>query len=313
MNANLTDTIAELDRISALVDRYRRISHEIDALKEQNDTDLRNLYRECYPSLPKGPEVFQTLEPEVGAFESPSARGIKIGLIGTVASIIVWIIAGLINPFGITGYAFMATVIFAIWFVVSYRKYAADKKEYDAKVARRTKFKDIIENSHSADIARFQTDLNEYYNLYQAFDQKWTACCETYVQQHNRMVEDYAAVEQEIGEVTLLSGEHVALAKRIADALKSGRADSLKEGLNLVIAEQRDEEFKAQQLAEESRRTQIAEQQAYENRMHNQRMEREAAAQAQYAQAQAQIAQQQLKATEQQNRQLQQILNNQRR
>ena len=66
-------------------------------------------------------------------------------------------------------------------------------------------------------------------------------------------------------------------------------------------------------MAEEARRTQIAEQQAYDNMLHNQRMEREAAAQTQQAQTQARIAEAQLKATEQQNAQLKKLLDNQNR
>lgn len=47
--------------------------------------------------------------------------------------------------------------------------------------------------------------------------------------------------------------------------------------------------------------------------LHNQRMEREAAAQTQQAQTQARIAEAQLKATEQQNAQLKKLLDNQNR
>ena len=116
-----------------------------------------------------------------------------------------------------------------------------------------------------------------------------------------------------LAEVTLLSEEHIVIAGHVSNMLKSGRADTLKEALNLAISEKRDEEFKAQQLAEEARRTQIAEKQAYDNMLHNQKMEREAAVQTQQARNQVIIAQAQLKATEQQNAQLKQLLNNQKR
>lgn len=313
MSANIKDTIAELDRISALVTRFCGIGDEIDELEEKNKNDGREIYRELYPSLPKPPAVFSTIEKEVGAFSSTHSKGVKIGLIGFVVSFITWFIAKEALLLGIIAYAFIAMIVFAVWFIVSYRKFAVDKKEYDARAERRSKFEEIAKNTHAQELLQFRIDLDDYYAEYQLFDHRFSECFDAYVNAHNLLVEESQQVKEELDAVTLLSQEHIVLARRISDILRSGRAGAFKEALNLAIAEKRDEEYKAQQLAEEIRRTQIAEQQAYDNMLHNQRMEREAAAQTQQAQMQASIAEAQLKATEQQNAQLKQLLESQKR
>lgn len=313
MSTNIKDVIAELDRISALVSRFCDIGDEIDELKEKNDRETREIYYEYRPELPASMPVFKTLQAEVEPFNSSHAKGIKIGLLGFLAALVIWFISKTSMWFGVIGYAFFAMIIFAIWFIVAYRKYSADKKEYDAVAKRRYEYEEIIKNSHAQDTLNFQAELSDYYTKYQLFDHKFNECCDAYVNAHNKLVEESEQVQNTLSEVTLLSEEHIVLARRIGDILKSGRADTFKEALNLAIAEKRDEEFKAQQLAEEARRTQIAEQQAYDNMLHNQRMEREAAAQTQQAQTQARIAEAQLKATEQQNAQLKKLLDNQNR
>ncbi len=313
MNTNINDVVKELDRINGLVTRFCDIGDEIDELKRKNDSETREIYYEYRPELPNAMPVFKTLQPEVEPFNSTHAKGIKIGLFGFVVALLVWFISKTAMWFGIIGYAILAMIVFAIWFIVSYRKYTSDKREYDVIAKRRSDFEEIINNSHTQDTVNFQTELSDYYTKYQLFDHKFNECCDAYVNAHNKLVEESEQVQNTLAEVTLLSEEHIVLAGRISNLLKSGRADTLKEALNLAIAEKRDEEYKAQQLAEEARRTQIAEQQAYDNMLHNQRMEREAAAQTQQAQTQARIAEAQLKATEQQNAQLKQLLDNQKR
>lgn len=215
--------------------------------------------------------------------------------------------------FVFNGYAFIAMLVFVIWFISSYKKFATSKKEYDLRLKRRQNFENIIENSHNKDLIQFDQALDNYYSAFKKFDDAFTECFNEYVQEHNVLIDKSAQIQTQISKVTLLSSEYIVLAGRISNMLKSGRADSFKEALNLAIAEKRDEEFKAQQLAEETRRTQVVEQQAYENMLHNQKMEREAAAQTQQAQLQSSIAQAQLKATEQQNAQLKQLLDYQKR
>lgn len=313
MNENIKEVVSELDRIDNLIVNFLDVEHKIDKRKDEYDDESREIYDKLYPDLPKDIPVFKTLEPEVLPLNSSYAKGVKIGAIGFVASLATWLIARVATLFGIIGYAFLATLIFAIWFVVSYKRFMEDKREYDRRLKRRQNFENIIANSHNDDLIKFEQALVNYYNAAKTFDEQFDKCCSQYVDDHNKLVDQSAQLQIELSEVTLLSQDYIVLAGRISNILKTGRADTFKEALNLAISEKRDEEFKAQQLAEETRRTQVVEQQAYENMLHNQRMEREAAAQTQHAQMQASIAQAQLKATEQQNAQLEQLLKYQRK
>jgi len=302
MNTDLKETIAELQRIDELVTRFCDIGDELDALKVRHESEARSIYYEYRPKLPGGMPAFKTLQPEMGAFESLYARSVKISGIAFLAALLFWLIAKLASWYGMGVYAVLAMIGFAIWFVVAYRNLAADKKEYDGLVKRRKDFVAILQESHTQDTADFQAELSDYCVKFRLFEHKFKQCCDEYVDEHNALVQESDQIEQALGQVTLLAQEHLGLAGRIGSLLKSKRADTLKEALNLAIAEKRDEDFKEKQLAEEARRTRIAEQQAYDNRMHNQQM-------AQQAQLQSELAKAQLKATQQQNEKINQLIN----
>ena len=310
MNSDIKEIIAELARIEGLVNEFYRLDREFEDVKERKDEDLRNIYQEYHPNLPKAPAAFDALAQKPGRFIPKYAGKVKITALGTLASLIVWLIARTLPPNGISGYAFLATLIFAICFFVFMKKFGAEKQVYDKKVSDRTNFEQLLQ-THEQEKSAFEAALSDYYTQYQIYDHKFDEYYEAYVNRHNDLLDQIKAVSNQIDAVTLLGQDHITLAGDIKEMLQNGRADTFKEALNLAIAEQRDIEFKARQLEEEARRTAIAEQQAYEERMHNERMEREAAAQTQQAKAQAQIAEAQLKATEQQNKQLQEILKNQ--
>ena len=70
---------------------------------------------------------------------------IIVGL--AILALVIWFISMTAMWFGVIGYAFFAMIIFAIWFIVAYRKYSADKKEYDAVAKRRYDYEEIIKNS----------------------------------------------------------------------------------------------------------------------------------------------------------------------
>jgi hypothetical protein len=311
MNENIKDIITELDRIEGLIDRFISLGRQAEALEQKNKQDLAMVYSEYHPELPSAPPVFTALEPLVEPFRSSYTGSLKISLIGFLAGLAAWGISTLANLYGIYGFAVLATLIFGIWFFRTNGKVNKERKDHKAREERRQKFEEIIKGSHAQDLIKFKDALNDYSAQYSLYTHKFVECHDAYVNEHNALVEQSDEVQRLLSEVTLLSQDHILLAARIGSILKSGRADTLKEALNLAIAEKRDEEFRAQQLAEEARRTEIAEQQAYENRLHNQRMEQEAAAQTMQAQTQAQIAQAQLKATQQQNAQLQKIIDNQ--
>ena len=313
MSNDIKDVINELDRIDGLLGKLVDLDDEIESAKAKNDQDLRDIYNKYRPKLPASMPAFKTLEPEVGAFESDNASTTQISLIGFGASLLLYLIAKIADIFSIQGFCFIAVIAFGIWFMISYQKYAADRKKYDETVERRQNFEEIMKSNHAQDRLELQSTLHDYYTNFQVYDHMLEECYADYVAKNNSLVEEYNATQDTLSEVTLLSEEYIYLAGRISGILKSGRADTFKEGLNLAVSEKRDEDYKAQKLAEEAHRTRIAEQQAYDNMLHNQRMEREAEAQTRQAQMQSSIAQAQLKATEKQNAQLEEILKNQKR
>ncbi len=311
MNMDNKEIIAELERIDGLLVSFGNLDRAFEQAKEQKEEDLRNIYHEYHPKLPKAPSAFDALAQEPGAFISLHAGKVKIFSLGFVASLVIWLITRLLPPNGIVGFAFVATLVFAVLFFRAMSKFNAEKKEYDKKVDQRNKFQEILSSAHTQEKARFEAALTDYYTQYQIFDHKFDEYYDAYMVSQQKRLDELKVLNEQLDAVTLLSQDYLYLAGSIKELLQYGRADTFKEALNLAIAEQRDMEFKARQLEEESRRTAIAEQQAYEERMHNQKMEAEAAAQSRQAQMQSQIAEAQLKATEQQNKQLQEILKNQ--
>lgn len=305
MATNINDTIAELNRADELLNRYVYLGDEIDASKEKIKYDLKSIRNEYYPDIPKHPLAFDALHPEVEPFESSNAKWIKISLIGIVVSLVIWIISKVsIELYMLGFYSFVAAIVFAVILFLRNSNLNTEKIKYDSNVNRRALFEKCINELHDENIMEFQRSLDDFRTQYQIYSHKYDECYENYKQQKNELINEKDEVADEIEKITVISMDYLHLAGDVSKLLSSGRADTLKEALNLAIAEERDNEYHAMKLAEEARRTEIAEQQAYENRLHNQRMEREAATQARAAQAQ-------LKATEQQNAQLKKILENQ--
>lgn len=80
----------------------------------------------------------------------------------------------------------------------------------------------------------------------------------------------------ELTSTTLIPEELYCYAYRISSMLKQKRADSLKEAINLALDERRKEEEEEARREEAARREAILERQAYDNRMHNEAMQRAA-------------------------------------
>ena len=81
-------------------------------------------------------------------------------------------------------------------------------------------------------------------------------------------------ISKQLDSVTIISKDFIPDAGRIAKVLKQGRADTLKEAINLVCDEKRKDAEEAQRREEAERQEQILWEQAYENRKHNERMQR---------------------------------------
>ncbi len=100
---------------------------------------------------------------------------------------------------------------------------------------------------------------------------------ENYTKDRDFLLSEYARLSAEMSEYDFIPQKYHHLIIPIIDLLKSGRADSYKEALNMAIAEEKENEERAQRAEEDRRRTMIMEQQAEEERRHNMRMEEEQA------------------------------------
>lgn len=89
--------------------------------------------------------------------------------------------------------------------------------------------------------------------------------------------------ENELESIGVLTVKYYYLAWAVADVLEDGRADSLKEALNIAIEDERREQESQERREEAQRQQEILERQAQEARRHNAEMERNAKEQAEAA------------------------------
>lgn len=113
-----------------------------------------------------------------------------------------------------------------------------------------------------------------------------------------------AEVDSRLKSFTALTPAYYELASSVRDMLESGRADTLKEAINLAVAEQQRVEAEAERRAEADRRQAELERQGREAaaaaEAHNRAMERAAEDQARAAREQARAAEDQARAARQQ-------------
>ena len=164
---------------------------------------------------------------------------------------------------------------------------------------------------------RFLNEFREYdtcfLNLVEVCSQKYAdelkhyeagleAIKEKHLQKLEQVRDELLKVAQLLDNATLIHSDLYSNAWRISAMLKTGRADSLKEAINLALDEERKDMEEAARRAEARQQEAILEQQARDNRIHNAAMQRAAeeearatrahnAAMERAAQAQAQAAQ----------------------
>lgn len=98
-----------------------------------------------------------------------------------------------------------------------------------------------------------------------------------------RLNAEYEATLKELSSINVVVPEYYKYAGRFYDALRCGRADSLKEAINIVLNDVRLEEEESARRAEAARQAEILQRQADEARRHNAEMERAANEQARAA------------------------------
>ncbi len=274
----------------------------------------------CLLTAPEAPKKPNTSNPVKDIF-----MGAISGLIA-LCSTILWLVLVIINPgngaFGLVFLSiFMMLGSIAFWFVkgsgkvtmfVEWQKnqneWAEKQKEWEINFNK---------NATKEENERF---LNEFKQYDACFLKLVEVCSQKYADEFKRygaglediknkylnkleqISNDLSKISEQLDRVTLIHRDLFDNAWRISSMLKTGRADSLKEAINLALDEERKDMEEAARRAEARQQEAILERQAMDNRMHNEAMQRAAeeearatrahnAAMERAAQAQAQAAQ----------------------
>ena len=258
-------------------------------------------------ALPKAPDACTHL-PVVPAdgldsfmqYEEPmnkKGKLLKMTLIGVVACFVlnwVFLLAGVVAlsgllSFGMTG-CIVASVVLFLQKSGAKQQYEKGKKVYDK--AMEVYEKSLGEFRGALAVFEKQRDdalamLVAHEMAYEEMRVEDNRIEEEYVQKYDEAETKLAELEDEIATYDFVPAQYHHLVERVLTNLKSGRADDYKEALNLAIFEEKDEQERAARMAEEARRTELAEQRADEERRHNEQMEAQQAAHNQAMQAQA--------------------------
>ena len=343
---NINEIISELDRISALYNRYQALNADMDNVVDEKEEEdgafgreivetLNEFKREqdqnfgakkprvapaCLEIAPERPKKPNTTKPVKDIF-----IGAVSGLV-TLFSVIFWGALAIINPDNsalglilLSVFLLFGSVVF--WFskgagnVTVFVNWCNAQKEWQKKHAEWEK--KFNQSATKEENDRFLGEFREYDRC---FLKLVDICSEKYAEEFKRyedglekIKEKYVAkldrIHNEISEVcdqlegvTLIHNDLFNNAWRISAMLKTGRADSLKEAINLALDEERKDMEEEARRAEARQQQAILEQQARDNRIHNETMARAAeeearamrahnAAMERAAQAQAQAAQ----------------------
>ncbi len=237
--------------------------------------------------FPKAPAVvssFVKLPIDKGPFDAAQEEKEKrkklLFLVGGITAVLLLIYFIVSVPFlnTLSVLAIFATIVVGWFYKMSADDCRKKKEEYDTAqkfyASTRAKFHQAL-SSYEAEVEEGLKQYTQYelryYESYPKFKDTLFSY-ETKMDEANRALEESDALIAQNG---FISEEYYHLVPAIISMLKSGRADSYKEALNMAIAEERQDAIEAARQEEESRRIAAMERQAEEERRHNMMMERQ--------------------------------------
>lgn len=274
-------------------------------------------------------------EPPKAPSSSNPAKDILVGVISGLLALVsfaFWIIMVIANPendaFGLIMLSvFMMLGSVGHWFLSGSGKvttFMEWQKEQNAWKEKQAEWEAKFNQSATKE------ESERFLNEFKKYDDCFLKLVDTCSEKYSKELERYGAgleeirqkylnkleeirseilkVEEQLDGVTLIHSNLFSNANRISSMLSLGRADSLKEAINLALDEERKDMEEAARREEARKQESILEQQAFDNRLHNEAMqrvaedearatrehnramERAAQAQAQAAQAQAREA-----------------------
>lgn len=237
-----------------------------------------------FPKAPAAVSSFVKLPIDKGPFDTAQEEKEKrkklLFLVGGITAVILLIYflshAQLFNTIGTIG--ILATAVVAWIYKTSAGDFRKKKEEYDTAqklhASTRAKFHQAL-SSYEAEV---EEGLKQYTQYELRYYEKYPKFKDTVFNFGTKSEEAERALEESdalIAQNGFISEEYYHLVPTIISMLKSGRADSYKEALNMAIAEERQDAIEAARQEEENRRIAAMERQAEEERRHNMMMERQ--------------------------------------
>ena len=308
MNDN-KEILGKLEQLDKLIAENKRLDYYIEHGAAREALEQIAVIREKRGQAPKAPAVYTTMPvyPKDKSIYLPAEKTyntykkILLGLAGLAVVSVVLLKITNVDFFSTLGaFGFIGAIIMLFKRSTVKNNYIEKKKEYDNSVENYNK----TLNAFRSGLAKLDQEKQTALDQLNAYKQLNATCYEEYTVAFNQYSDNidsakalYSVNSDEINSIDVLHPSYHHLVTNIIANLKSGRADDLKEALNLAIDEERQEqeaaarrEAEARRQAEEERRTEIMRRQAEEERRHNEQMERQQAEQAREAARQQQAA-----------------------
>lgn len=313
MNKEMDLNVKELRRIGELYADKETLRNELDDLafeekeefEAQKDNFVANLFKyQAEQSkklkIPKNNAIIKKSIPIPPQNPKDPTLGAIVGII-FFASIPLFIISFILKIFTITipflsqifgligQISFFAAIVGGIaWFAhfasIVNQYFSYKEKLNDWVNTAKTSFADGQNERFYSECIKFE---NEFLELVKACDRYYEAEKEknaiaisniqkAFSKKHDDLNNQLENTETQLSAVTLIHPDLFGSALHISKLLETGRADTLKEAINLAFDEERkDAEEEARQI-EAARKEAILEQQTQDAREHNAAMEREA-------------------------------------
>lgn len=300
MDMNIQETITNLERLQSLYDRLNELDTYINGgcLKETQSkidevkTGLGTL--DAIPSAYKNlPVLYNFNEDKLNKLNDDCKRKNKIFkyiLIATIAFVVLYFIThwSFLNTISTIGV--FASAISGFFYYSEKSSYKKEKQLIDeAKIKYEKSVADFISSLSTYEeekkncIAAAENYGIRYKKAYEEID----TIVDDWSINKTKAIEEFLSKYEEVQGIGIVPIDYAHLIPVLILLLKSGRADTLKEALNIAIEEERIAQRDAVMFAQEQRRTQILQQQAAEQQRHNRQLEQEAQVQSRIAQVQA--------------------------
>lgn len=287
MELNLNNKNEVLDRLEHLRDLVYQSSKYRDYAEEgcyKESLEKIEGIKKDLGALPNVPSVFSNMpvyptgEKEYEEAQKKYAfarQRLMIVGIGTVVCFLFSSLLSFLTLIGIIGG--VATAVFASGYSGVANGFKRAKTTYDQSMERYNSTMQAFRTSLSSyeeEVKAGGAAAKEYagkcHKAYAAYNTVLTELVQGQEEANANFMETYG----EFKRLNFLPDEYNHLIPNLITLLKSGRADSYKEALNLAIQEEKEEQMEAARRAEDERRTQILAEQAAEEQRHNAAMER---------------------------------------